>query len=241
MDQLTFVLASGSPRRQQFMTLLGVPFVVIPPQLFKDDQTEPQDIDETPLPGEHPVDLVQRLSQIKAQAVLAQLNQALTAPVVIAADTVVVLGQEILGKPRDAAQAKEMLQALREHPHFVYTGLTVALSTKTADELQLSLPESKDDNIVVTRLHRSTVQMRSYTDQEIEVYVAGGDPLDKAGAYGIQNETFAPVAHLDGCFASVMGFPANELAQALAEVNIFLPPIASVCKAFIDKEDCCQK
>ena len=235
-----FVLASGSPRRREFMELLGLPFIVITPSSIE------KPIDETPLPGEKPPALVQRLSRFKAEAVAVALpsltlptfapltkNQAHKA-IVIAADTIVVLGNKILGKPNNPAGARQMLKKLREQVHSVYSGLTVAAVSWEPDQLQAHITES------VTRLHQSKVWMRQYTDVEIEAYVASGDPLDKAGAYGIQNKTFAPVAQLEGCFASVMGFPLGELAAALKKINISLPPIAPLCTRHTDYP-CCQK
>jgi septum formation protein len=237
-----FVLASGSPRRREFMELLGLPFIVVTPSSIE------KSIDETPLPGERPPALVQRLSRIKAEAVAVTLP-SLTLPafasltknqayeydaIVIAADTIVVLDNKILGKPNNPAEARQMLKQLREQCHFVYSGLTVAAVSWEPDQSQAHITES------VTRLHQSKVWMRQYTDVEIEAYVASGDPLDKAGAYGIQNKTFTPVAQLEGCFASVMGFPLGELAAALKEINISLPPIAPLCTQHTDYP-CCQK
>jgi septum formation protein len=229
-----FVLASGSPRRREFMELLDLPFVVVTAEAAGTP------IDETPLPDEKPTDLVQRLSQIKAKAIanaLPQLDKAafglpaVLPPqiIVLAADTIVVLADKILGKPAHPADAVAMLKQLRLQPHFVYSGLTVAAADSQGQI-----------NHQITRLHQSEVRMRPYTDVEIDAYVASGDPLDKAGAYGIQNQTFAPVSHLDGCFASVMGFPLGELADALQEMKITLPPIGPLCTGHTG-HPCCQK
>jgi septum formation protein len=229
-----FVLASGSPRRREFMELLELPFVVITAAAAGNP------VDETPLPNEKPTSLVQRLSQIKAKAVahaLPRLNKSKfglpantpSKTVIIAADTVVVLTDKILGKPASPDDAVAMLRQLRRQPHFVYSGLTVTAV-------------NSEGNIThqVTQLHQSEVQMRPYSNREIDTYVASGDPLDKAGAYGIQTKTFAPVAHLNGCFASVMGFPLSKLAGALKEMEISLPPIAPLC-ARRTGHSCCQE
>jgi len=229
-----FVLASGSPRRREFMELLGLPFVVITPAAAG------VPIDETPLPNEKPTDLVQRLSRVKAEAIARMLPQldkstfdlpAVLPPklIVLAADTVVVLADKILGKPANPDDASAMLKQLRKQPHFVYSGLTAA-----AVNLYGQIRQQ------VTRLHQSKVHMRPYTDTEIEAYVASGDPLDKAGAYGIQSHTFAPVASLNGCFASVMGFPLGELAGALKAMDIARPAVASLCARHTG-HPCCQK
>jgi septum formation protein len=229
-----FILASGSPRRREFMQLLGLPFTVITAAAAG------KDIDETPWPTEKPTDLVQRLSRVKAEAVahalpnLDRLKFGLPAIapeffVVLAADTIVVLAGKILGKPADPHDAVDMLKQLRPQPHFVFSGLTI-ISVNPQGEITRQ----------ITRLHQSQVQMRPYTNAEIETYVAGGDPLDKAGAYGIQSKSFAPVAALNGCFASVMGFPLGELASALHELDIHLPPIAPLC-AHHTGHTCCRE
>ncbi len=224
-----FILASTSPRRREFLELLGVPFTVISPG----SATDQGEIDETPLPNETPANLVQRLSQAKAQAVVNNLSTLLPSIeknkrqslVVIAADTVVVLDNKILGKPNNPAEATQMLKLLRQKPHYVYSGLTVA--------------QPKIENRI-TRLHQSKVWMRPYTDAEIAAYVAGGSPLDKAGAYGIQDQPFAPVERLEGCFAGVMGLPLGELADALKEIELSLPEIGPICSQHIGAH-CCQE
>jgi septum formation protein len=119
-----------------------------------------------------------------------------------------------------------MLQQLRRQSHQVYSGLTVALL-------------SGQKGRFITRLQQSTVWMRPYTDAEIAAYVASGDPLDKAGAYGIQNKAFAPVGRLDGCFASVMGLPLGELAAAFREIDLSLPEVGPRCRSYTDYP-CCQ-
>jgi len=225
-----FILASTSPRRRQFLEAVRIPFKVIAPG--KADGVE--EIDETPLPNEVPDKLVQRLSRVKAQAVVdhlpylfPQLSQY-KYPAVIAADTVVVLDGVILGKPATPNRATQMLQQLREQPHFVYSGLTVAQPS----------PTGTDDTMFVTRLHQSKVWMRPYSNEEIEAYVATGSPMDKAGAYGIQDAKFAPVERLDGCFASVMGFPFGEFSTALKEINLSLPEITPICRQ-LTGQGCC--
>jgi MAF protein len=229
-----FILASTSPRRREFLEILGIPFTVIAPGSMGDVG----EVDETPLPNEPPQDLVQRLSRIKAEAVTHHLPSLLPAlPVTqidriifIAADTVVVFDHKILGKPRDPAEAVEMLTLLRQRPHEVYSGLTIAYVP----------PAAQPSSAFITRLQRSTVWMRSYSDAEIAAYVATGSPLDKAGAYGIQDQPFAPVERLEGCFASVMGFPLAELAQAMAELGLSLPAIGPLCSKHTGTV-CCQQ
>lgn len=236
LNKHLIVLASSSPRRQELLRILGLSFVVAPPlvQTGNGAQTE---VDETPLPNETPAELVQRLSRIKAEAIAT--NTTLLAStrvssaensddqslIIIAADTEVALENQILGKPTDAAEAVSMLQRLREQSHQVYSGLTVARI-------------SGEHSTFVTRLHQSTVWMRPYTDDEIAAYVASGDPLDKAGAYGIQNQSFAPVERLEGCFASVMGLPLGELMATFKGLGLSLPTGAARCR-FNTRYPCC--
>jgi len=274
-----FILGSGSPRRRELLEMLDLPFIVVLPESFPsthplssgttgtvESPVRQGGVDETPLPGELPTDLVQRLSRAKAHAVAArlpllnlpELGSSTAAPekrcaIIIAADTVVVLGDKILGKPANPSEATEMLKVLRQQQcHFVYSGLTVGQWCKNA-------PSQDTKNIrdqsttgktdlsthayqlrTITRLHQSNVWMRAYNDAEIDAYVASSDPLDKAGAYAIQHKTFAPVERLEGCFASVMGLPLGELASALTEMGLSLPEIAPRCTRY-SVYPCCQQ
>ncbi|MBS1253505.1 MAG: Septum formation protein Maf [Anaerolineales bacterium] len=185
------VLASASPRRHELFALLGVPFTV-----------HTADIDEAPLPGETPAQTVARLSRSKASVVGAR-----TGSLIVAADTLVVLDDEILGKPASRSDAVAILHRLRGRSHQVLTGVTV-----------LDAPSSEVDTAVIP----TGVWMREYTDEEITAYVASGDPMDKAGAYAIQYDDFAPVARLDGCPASVMGLPVCQLDKILRSRNLEL-------------------
>ncbi len=256
----SFILASGSPRRRELLQILGLPFTVLLPTSDTDNKTDVSGagIDETSLPGESPPDLVQRLSRAKAQAVIARLpstippeaisvtNSAGThTAIIIAADTIVVSAGKILGKPATPSQARQMLKQLRQQkPHHVYSGLTVGVWTRQvnsgevtrSNDLQPQTPAPP----LITRLHQSKVWMRPYTDAEIEAYVASGDPLDKAGAYAIQNKTFAPVEHLEGCFASVIGLPLGELTATLGEIGLSLPAISPLCTQYTG-HPCCQQ
>ncbi|MBM3150809.1 MAG: septum formation protein Maf [Chloroflexi bacterium] len=190
-------LASNSPRRSQLLALGGWHFAV-----------RPADVDESVRAGEAPAAYVQRLAEAKAQACAARPRSR---NVVVAADTVVVDGTDILGKPRDAAEAGRMLSRLRGRTHQVQTGIAV---------LQPGDGELLSDRCV------TDVPMRAYSDDEIRSYILTGDPLDKAGAYGIQHAGFKPVEKLDGCYASVMGLPLCNLTRLLRRVGI--PPAADV-------------
>ncbi|MFZ5918189.1 MAG: Maf family protein [Chloroflexota bacterium] len=168
------------------------------------------DVDETGIDAESPPEMVQRLSREKARHVAARRPQA----VVIAADTTVALDGRSLGKPVDNAEATAMLRALRNRPHQVYSGLTVIWGEQH-----------------LTDLAESLVWMRRYSDDEIAAYVASGDPLDKAGAYAVQHARFRPAERVEGCFASVMGFPLCHLTRALAGCGLRAPvDVPAVCQ-----------
>jgi septum formation protein len=196
---VTFILASGSPRRREILASLGIAFTVIP-----------ADIDETQHPGEDPFEYAARLSQEKAAAVAGRLDTphatiaAADTIVVLAADTIGVgQGGVILGKPTDAADARRMLTALRGRDHVVCTALTLLHQRDGAQHRQ-------------TQLTRTIVTMRDYTDAEIDAYIATGDPFDKAGAYAIQHPVFAPVARIEGSYTNVVGLPVETLRTLLA-------------------------
>ncbi len=137
---------------------------------------------------------------------------------IIASDTTVAMGETIYGKPVDAADAERMLVALRDRSHQVLSAVSV-----------LELPSGRQ----CTRVNVTNVAMRAYSDEEIDAYVNSGDPLDKAGAYGIQAQVFNPVCGLDGCYAGVMGLPLAELRDLLADFGLALPcPVATVCARY---------
>ena len=158
------------------------------------------DVDETEYPNENPAEYVLRLAETKARAIPAEAEQ-----VILAADTTVVDRDDILGKPADDEEAAAMLRRLRGKTHQVYTG--IALLRQSDGQLL------KD--ICVT-----DVPMRDYSDEEVQAYVATGDPLDKAGAYAIQHPEFRPVARMDGCFASVMGLPVCHVILQMRKMDI---------------------
>jgi MAF protein len=190
MDDI--LLASASPRRRELLGLSGLRFDVVPTA-----------VPEVPRPAESAGDYVQRLSAEKAQAAAAR---APAGALLIGADTEVVLGNQIIGQPRDADHAYVLLQQLRGRVHLVLTGLTV-LDTASGHRL--------------TDLVTARVLMRDYSDAEIEAYVATGNPLDKAGAYAIQFGPFQPVdlEHFQDCFANVMGLPVCRLLRLVRRVR----------------------
>jgi MAF protein len=203
------ILASNSPRRKELITLLGLPF-----------RTCPVEIDESPQPGEAPRDYVLRLAESKARAAAALVPAE---GLVVAADTTVADGMDILGKPASAQQAVEMLLRLRGHLHQVHTAVAIM---RTADNT-LRLDACATD-----------VPMRDYRPEEIAAYVATGDPLDKAGAYAIQHAGFHPVEHLEGCYANVVGLPLCHLTRLLRRLGVEpQADVPAVCQASL-KYDC---
>ena len=185
------ILASSSPRRQQLLTFLGVEFQVLT-----------ADIDERVRPGETPKEYVSRLALSKSQAIK---SSSAAGWVILAADTAVVDENQILGKPIDSLQAANMLRKLRARTHYVFTSLSVR-DTLTEE--------------VITDLCVTEVGMRSYHESEIRDYVASGDPLDKAGAYAIQNSGFNPVQEISGCYTNVVGLPLCHLTELLIKMKI---------------------
>jgi septum formation protein len=205
------ILASDSPRRKQLLSLGGWEFDVFSP-----------DVDESVLTNEAAAEYVLRVARQKAFSVMSLLEVAAGSDrIILAADTAVVAphpteqgSASILGKPADDDEAVEMLSLLRGQTHQVYTGLA---AVRLRDQLMLTVIVSTD------------VEMRRYTDQEIMAYVASGDPRDKAGAYAIQNKTFQPVQNLQGCFANVMGLPVCHVAQLLEKLGN--PPSTEIFRA----------
>ncbi len=191
MNKPLILLASNSPRRRELLALTGWQFRV-----------SPSNVDETLLPGEQPRDYVTRLAQTKARAALPR---ALPGEVVLAADTIVVDGETVLGKPADARDAARILARLRGRVHQVYTCLAALRPT---------------DGALLTDLCVTDVPMRAYTEEEMGAYIAGGDPFDKAGAYAIQHADFHPVEALHGCYASVMGLPLCHLTRIFQRLDI---------------------
>jgi len=188
---MSLVLASNSPRRKHLLALGGWAFRV-----------EPAQVDENPLPGEDALGYVLRLAQSKARTVA---ERSPLEDIVIAADTTVVDGGQILGKPSNTVEAESMLRRLRGRQHQVFTALAVM---------------RRSDSSLLTDWCVTDVPMRAYSDDEMHAYIATGDPLDKAGAYAIQHPDFKPVTGLQGCFANVMGLPLCHLTRTLEKLGI---------------------
>lgn len=205
-SKLTIVLASASPRRRQLLAQSGA-----------EVRVHPVGVSEQARPGETPESLVQRLADAKAGAALTAAQDA---QLVLGADTIVVRDGRILGKPASAEDAEAMLMSLAGRTHHVLTGLT------------LIEPVSGRRAACVTL---SRVPMRGYSQAEIHDYVATGSPMDKAGAYGIQDEGINPVdlAAFADCFTNVMGMPLCQLGQALSALG-YRPPrdLGQICQSY---------
>jgi septum formation protein len=182
-------LASTSPRRRDILQTLGVEFTVVT-----------VDTDETPIDGESPEDLVLRLATAKAEAAA---DAATDAGIVLAADTVVVLGDRVLGKPGNCDDAVEMLLALSGQTHSVLTG--VALRTADGTRVVLSATD---------------VRFREIDQDEATAYWQSGEPCDKAGAYGIQGLGGMFVEAINGSYSGVMGLPVFETVELLRSAGI---------------------
>ncbi len=192
------VLASASPRRREFLAMLGVPFeVLVPPGQ-----------ESLPGPGEAPEAVVGRLALEKARRSVAHRSvEEAGDALVLGADTLVALDGELLGKPNSQDQAVEMLERLKGRRHQVLTGL--------------ALVEGSTGR-VWTGYQRTTVVMRSYGREEILRYVASGEPMDKAGAYAIQDRVFAPSERVERCYWNVVGLPLCLAARLLREGGLAL-------------------
>lgn len=191
-------LASQSPRRRELLTQIGVRFDLL---LFRGGVRADADIDETPLPGEAPQTYALRVASAKARHGLRlQTLRHLPPRLILAADTTLDLEGEIIGKPRDAADAIRILQRLAGRSHRVLTAVAVA-----------------DRSRLETRLSVSEVRFRALDDAELRRYVASGEPLDKAGAYGIQGRAAMFIAEIRGSPSGVAGLPLCETALLLRE------------------------
>ena len=186
----TFVLASASPRRAELLRAAGINFIV-----------RVADIDETERPGEAPHEYVSRLARTKAEAV------ARDDELVLGADTTVVIHGEIIGKPRDAADAERMLCALSGEWHEVLTGVYLRRGAQSRSE------------VAVTR-----VKFAPLSQQEISWYIASGEPFDKAGAYAIQGYASRFIERIEGSYSNVVGLPVETVYRLARELGILAEP-----------------
>ena len=251
----TLILASSSPRRQELIRRLGLPVRVVPSHA--DETVETND----------PREIVEQLSLRKAEAVAGRLPEGERTGIIVGSDTIVVLGGQVLGKPRDDKHAAEMLQSLQGRSHEVYSGVALidledgrkrVSSSRTVVRMKPVSPEQIERYIktgepadkagdYVTTMHLgdiglyrviskspsgepeiivghtvSKVTFRPMSDEEIWAYVKTGDPLDKAGAYGVQGIGSVFIEKIEGDFYSIMGLPLNLLYQMLLMFGISL-------------------
>jgi len=194
---MDIILASQSPRRKELLHQMGL-------RGFK---INVPDVDETIEENLSPGQMVEELSLRKARAVAAQADED---DLIIAADTVVALDGAVLGKPEDESSAFSMLSALSGNRHYVYTGVTVICGEK-----------------VVTQHEMTTVTFRELEAEEISNYIATGEPMDKAGAYGIQGLGALLVSGINGDYFNVMGLPVYRLGRILADFGLDLLELAA--------------
>lgn len=198
-------LASQSPRRLQLLEQWGVRCELLLP-----DESEDAEALESVLPGEAPGAYVQRVTGLKLQASLARLKRRALPPApVLCADTTVALGRRILGKPADAAQARQMLADLAGRRHRVLTAVAVGLPGACGTQSWAALSTS-------------WVTFEPLTAAQIRRYVASGEPMGKAGAYAIQGRAALWVSHISGSYSGIMGLPAHETAQVLGAAGLRL-------------------
>ena len=187
------ILASGSPRRRQLLAQLGLEFTVAVPE-----------VDESRQPSEDEQDYVLRLARLKSEAVGHQHPSSW----VIAADTIVVVGDELLTKPATPEQAVQMLMALAGREHLVRTGFCLY---------------RRDQDVTVVGSVASRVRFKTFGRDWAEAYVNTGEPMDKAGAYGIQGRGGVLVEAVDGSYSNVVGLPLAEVVELLSDYRIVAP------------------
>jgi septum formation protein len=199
MLAVKLILASGSPRRAEILAAAGIPF-----------ETHPTTVNESRLPNESPDAMVERLALAKARAAASALRMAQQA-VVLGADTVVVVDDEVLGKPGTPQRACEMLLRLRGREHLVISGVALLRVTPGTTE---AIGDSGAGH-EITR-----VWFAPMTDEEVDEYVATGEPLDKAGGYAIQGRAGRFIPRIEGCYFNVVGLPLARVNQMLGDLGL---------------------
>ena len=181
------VLASSSPRRRELLSNAGIDFIV-----------DPANVDETPRSGEAAADFAVRLATEKAEAIAGRHPGQL----VVGADTVVIVGREVLGKPVDSGDARRMLRMLRNRTHEVSTGIALVV-----------------DNNALTHIETTSVVVGEISETEIDDYVLSGEPMDKAGAYAIQGRASRWISRIEGDYFNVVGLPVAALWRMLKKLK----------------------
>lgn len=186
--EVPLILASKSPRRKKLLEQLGLSFKCIPSNFAEENHSK----------NYSPEDYVQKLSLEKALDVARNINES---SIIFGADTIVLLDGEIINKPNDENDAREILRKLSNRTHIVFTGISF-----------VKVPEQK----FFTTFQKTLVTFRELEDDEIESYIKSGSPLDKAGAYGIQDDFGALfVSHIEGCYYNIVGLPLELFYQSL--------------------------
>jgi nucleoside triphosphate pyrophosphatase len=198
-------LASRSPRRRELLLQMGVRFE---PLLFREGPRQDEDTDEAVRPGEPPDEYVRRVTTLKSEAAWKRvvMRRGLQRKPVLAADTTVALGTEILGKPTDRADADRILRTLSGTQHRVLTAVAMAFEGR----LEMTVSES-------------LVTFAVLDEARIAAYVQSGEPFDKAGAYAIQGRAGSFVSRLEGSYTGVMGLPLYETAELLRKFGVVVP------------------
>lgn len=191
------VLASSSPRRKELIKYLGLPVEISPSGAEENIESQWS-----------AAEAVEQLALLKAKDVASLRESSAEREIVIGADTVVVYNETILGKPKDEADAVRMLSMLQGQPHEVYTGVA-CIDVQTG--------------LTVVRHRRTQVWMRALSEAQIARYVATGEPMDKAGSYGIQGYGAAIVDRIEGCFFNVVGLPVSLLVEMVKEYGVEAP------------------
>jgi septum formation protein len=208
MEKL-LILASSSPRRQELLREIGIPF-----------QVHAANINEDQIAGEAPIDYALRLAREKAQAVAAQYPQSY----VLGADTIVVLNGEVLGKPKDHADAARMLRLLSGRAHEVTTAVSLiapsTFSPSTVPSGTVVPFTVVPGTLAETRASTTKVYFRAIAEAEIQQYVAGGEPMDKAGAYAIQGGASRWTDRIEGEFSNVVGLPLSLVTEMLKTTGL---------------------
>jgi septum formation protein len=208
MKESRIYLASRSPRRRELLKQIGVNFELL---LLRENPARGSDVDETPLAGESPEEFVLRIARAKAENGWLRVNERrlprlLHRLPLLAADTAVVLGDDILGKPGGPEDAVRMLRALAGRAHRVLSAVAVVY-----------------DEEMEVRLSVSSVTFAPMNEHEIRRYVATGEPLDKAGGYAVQGRAAAFIARIEGSYSGVMGLPLYETAELLRRFGCEVP------------------
>ena len=188
-DTMKLILASASPRRKELLAKTGLAFDIIP---AKGEETLTKTI---------PAEVVMELSLQKAKEIAEQQTEGC---IIIGADTIVAKGDEIMGKPKDAQDAFRMLDMISDDCHQVYTGVTIIRTGEQAE--------------IITFAEKTDVYLYPISEQDIKAYIESGDPMDKAGAYGIQGDFAVHVKGIEGDYYNVVGLPIGRVYQELKKM-----------------------